>query len=145
MTPIDEMLLDKVTFSINLAHKAQLIKAQVVLDDENDLRALQRFLGLWSLDDLNIIAQGIAEKHTVGMDMQEMAYPHPRNPQFEGVKVGDGMSYSVHLTHTILDQLILKLFDTLNAKVQAEKPNLTSSDKWEILLKAVATIRKRNS
>ena len=145
MTPIDKIILDNFTFSINLVPKAQLITAHVQIDNENDRRALQRFLGLWNIEALSIIAQGMVTHQSVGLDMQIMEYPHPKTPSYEGVKVGDGMSYTIHLSNESFDQLMLKLFDKLIDEVQAQKSDLALTDEWSQFLEAVATIRQRNS
>lgn len=144
MTLIDKTVVDNVTYAVNLSGSGQLIKAQVTLDNDNDRQALERFLGLWNFEELNLIAKGIVNRQTIGMDMQEMVYPQLQNPQFEGVKIGDGMTYSVHLTDGSFNQLMLKLFDILIEAVKGTPVDFVSSNEWREFLSSVETLRERS-
>lgn len=132
-------MIDNIAFVVNLSG-GQLIHAQVQVDDDDTRQALQRFLGLWSFDDMNMIAEGVAERFTVGLDMQEMTYPEDDSGM---VEVGDGMEFTTALSETEFDRLMLKLFDTLIQAVNENPTDFSSGDEWDEFISYAETVRSR--
>lgn len=147
MTVFDEQILDHINITINYppSRRQKLIQASVAIDNDDARHAIERFVGLRNIEDINLIASGIANRHTVGMDMQEMEYPHPKNPTTEAIIIGDGLEFSTHLTESAFNQLMLRIFDALIEKVNESDIDFASETAWQGFLQSVETLRDRVS
>ncbi len=147
MTIFDEQILDHISVTIHYppSRRQRLIQAKVTIDDDQARQAIERFVGLNKFEDINLIASGIANRHTVGMDMQEMEYPHPQNPTTDAIIIGDGLEFSAHLTESAFNQLMLRTFDALIEKVNESDIDFAPEPAWEGFLQSVETLRDRVS